>query len=184
MEFLAVLPEFLRGNKEREERFTNITIKKAKDAGYTSFNFEEDATSGDLVILGARGKAVVIEGYEGGKDPYKQSIIDRLDRQNNKGLEKYQIALHENKDLRIGERFEHLAEELTDGLNYIEHAKALMIDCEDYVLEAISMIAVIALDLPQNSKTRNQLTNLVENYLNPVAKAMGDMNPTTAGSEK
>lgn len=54
---------------------------------------------------------------------YRQPIIDRLDNQTNKGIDKYNTLLHENP-LPMPERLEHLAEELTDGLQYIEHIKS------------------------------------------------------------
>lgn len=53
---------------------------------------------------------------------YRQAIIDRLDSQRNKGVNKYGQPLELNR-ANIDERLEHLAQELTDGLEYIEWIK-------------------------------------------------------------
>lgn len=54
---------------------------------------------------------------------YRQNIIDRLDRQTEKGIKKYGQLLSENKKLTDLDMLEYLAEELTDGLVYIEDLK-------------------------------------------------------------
>lgn len=51
---------------------------------------------------------------------YDKRIIERLKRQREKGMKKYNTTLEEN-DLRLEERLNHLSEELVDGLQYIEH---------------------------------------------------------------
>lgn len=52
---------------------------------------------------------------------YRQPIINRLDNQTRKGIEKYGNTIDRAGHLRNGiERLEYLAEELTDGLVYIE----------------------------------------------------------------
>jgi hypothetical protein len=61
---------------------------------------------------------------------YRQTIIDRLDRQTQKGLKKYDAVLSHYTDMPIEKRLEHLAEELTDALVYIEHLKAWVKDNE------------------------------------------------------
>jgi len=53
---------------------------------------------------------------------YLDRIIDRFHRQERKGLDKYGQILEKNND-HILSRLEHLAEELTDGLYYIEWIK-------------------------------------------------------------
>lgn len=52
---------------------------------------------------------------------YRQGIINRLDRQTEKGIEKYGTVLSDYDKMKAIDRLEHLAEELTDGLVYIEH---------------------------------------------------------------
>lgn len=53
---------------------------------------------------------------------YLDNIIARFKRQEAKGLAKYGQAL-ENNQANIEERLEHLAQELTDALMYIEWVK-------------------------------------------------------------
>lgn len=53
---------------------------------------------------------------------YLTRIIDRFKRQEQKGISKYGTFLEDNPRGVI-EALEYLAEELTDGLNYIEEAK-------------------------------------------------------------
>lgn len=59
------------------------------------------------------------------EDRYRQRIIDRLDQQREKGVKKYGGTLETNKAGML-ERLEHLAQELTDGLEYIEWIKELV----------------------------------------------------------
>ena len=56
---------------------------------------------------------------------YRDAVIARLDKQINKGKAKYGMTLEDNTQLTMTERHDHLAEELIDGLQYIEHLKAL-----------------------------------------------------------
>jgi hypothetical protein len=59
---------------------------------------------------------------------YRQAIIDRLDRQTAKGIAKYGGTIDKSGHLRSAEEaLEYLAEELTDGLVYVEHVKALVL---------------------------------------------------------
>jgi|GEM_PF-5611085 len=58
---------------------------------------------------------------------YRQPIIDRLDKQTEKGIKKYGGTIDRSGHLKTAdESLEYLAEELTDGLVYIEHAKQMM----------------------------------------------------------
>lgn len=56
---------------------------------------------------------------------YRDAVIARLDKQINKGKNKYGMTLEDNTELTMVERQDHLAEELIDGLQYIEHLKTL-----------------------------------------------------------
>jgi hypothetical protein len=59
---------------------------------------------------------------------YRQAIIDRLDRQTTKGIAKYGGTIDKSGHLTSAtEALEYLAEELTDGLVYVEHVKALVL---------------------------------------------------------
>ena len=44
-----------------------------------------------------------------------------MDKQTEKGIKKYNAPLSEYPDMELEKRLEHLAEELVDGLFYIEH---------------------------------------------------------------
>lgn len=57
---------------------------------------------------------------------YRQSIMDRVDRQTRKGLDKYGQVLNENEELDDLEMLEYFAEELTDALVYVEDLKIKM----------------------------------------------------------
>ncbi|USG65179.1 hypothetical protein NDK47_24150 [Brevibacillus ruminantium] len=55
---------------------------------------------------------------------YRPIIIDRLDRQTEKGIRKYGGTIDKSGHLKtVSESLEYLAEELTDALVYIEHGK-------------------------------------------------------------
>lgn len=63
---------------------------------------------------------------------YRQPIIDRVDNQTRKGIKKYGGTIEKAGHLRSGlQRLEYLAEELTDGLVYIEDLKAYIQQLED-----------------------------------------------------
>ncbi len=59
------------------------------------------------------------------EDRYRQRIIARLDKQREKGVAKYGGTLESNRAGMV-ERLEHLAQELTDGLEYVEWIKELI----------------------------------------------------------
>lgn len=56
-------------------------------------------------------------------DNYMNTILERFENQRNKGIEKYGQVLEHDPGAGIGERLEHLAQELTDALQYIEWVK-------------------------------------------------------------
>lgn len=58
---------------------------------------------------------------------YRRAIVARIDAQTTKGIEKYGQTLEFNP-AGIVERLEHLAQELTDGLAYIEWVKECIAD--------------------------------------------------------
>lgn len=62
---------------------------------------------------------------------YRKPIIDRIDSQTRKGLKKYGDTIDRSGHLESpGKSLEYLAEELTDGLVYIEHSKRLIAEVE------------------------------------------------------
>lgn len=54
---------------------------------------------------------------------YKKRIVNRVDKQMSKGVDKYPTILEDSTNLGFNERLDHLADELTDGLQYIEHLR-------------------------------------------------------------
>ena len=75
---------------------------------------------------------------------YLDRISERFHRQADKGLEKYGVLLEDNQELGFDERIEHLAEELTDGLQYIEHFKELMDKHSQVLISAISELTILS----------------------------------------
>lgn len=127
------IPKNLRDNivKDTESRYPQIAYEHK---WYTDHNrylvlFVKRSTKEDLVEM---------------ESEYNSNIIDRLKRQNEKGLEKYGILLENNKELGINERIEHLAEELTDGLQYIEHIKKLIDSHNEELVSVISSIMMLS----------------------------------------
>lgn len=59
---------------------------------------------------------------------YTNNILALLNRQRDKGLAKYGVALEENVTLSTEQRIEHAEEELIDALMYPEHLKAAAAD--------------------------------------------------------
>lgn len=68
-------------------------------------------------------RRLIISVFEPRKLPYRKNIINRLDRQTRKGIKKYGQLINENKELTDLQMLEYLAEELTDGLVYLEDIK-------------------------------------------------------------
>lgn len=55
------------------------------------------------------------------KNYYRERILEKMDKQIMKGIDKYGMTLEENNNLDIESRLNHLTEELVDALFYIEH---------------------------------------------------------------
>ena len=62
-------------------------------------------------------------------NPYWDRICDLANKQRSKGLATYGQGLEDNP-LTIEERLTYLQEELIDGLMYIEHIKAKLVELE------------------------------------------------------
>lgn len=91
---------------------------------------------------------------------YRDRVIARLDGQINKGKTKYGMTLEDNVSLNMRERLDHLAEELIDGVQYIEHLHAL----EANRKETMQELAIYV----------NNLILMISNIENPYLK--GTMN--------
>jgi NTP pyrophosphatase (non-canonical NTP hydrolase) len=59
---------------------------------------------------------------------YIDNIVELIDKQRAKGLEKYGQTLEENVTLTNQQRIEHTQEELVDALQYLEHLKQTQAD--------------------------------------------------------
>lgn len=62
-----------------------------------------------------------IQGNKMQQEEYRVKIIEKMDKQTEKGIKKYNAPLSEYPDMELEKRLEHLSEELIDGLFYIEH---------------------------------------------------------------
>ena len=75
------------------------------------------STNGTPTMWEARGDA----------NPYWENICALAEKQRRKGMDTYGQGLEDNP-LTIKDRLEYLEEELIDGLMYIEHIKAKLIE--------------------------------------------------------
>lgn len=74
---------------------------------------------------------------------YKRRINGLYDKQYHKGKGKYGVVLEENKAIGYNGRLDHLAEELMDGLQYIEHNRDILKSHEDDVIDVISTLMLM-----------------------------------------
>lgn len=59
---------------------------------------------------------------------YRENILKLMDKQREKGLNKYGEILEQNYTLTTEQRIEHAEEELIDALQYLEHLKVSLAD--------------------------------------------------------
>ena len=72
------------------------------------------------------------------KNPYSERIIERIEKQTDKGISKYGANLKENPlHLSISQVVEYAAEEAADLTVYLEKVKEMVANI-DYVIDAIS----------------------------------------------
>lgn len=69
---------------------------------------------------------------------YEKRIMKRLRKQTKKGIETYGQTLEENTNKGINFRLDYLAEELMDGLQYVEWVRDLIDHHSDVLISAIS----------------------------------------------
>ena len=104
---------------------------------------------------------------------YDKRIVERLKRQREKGMKKYSITLEEN-DLRLEERLNHLAEELVDGLQYIEHILTFRNATKHNVNIAINEIYTIlrvikeTRDIDWGIKEIDEYLKFIKGYINKL----------------
>jgi len=102
---------------------------------------------------------------------YKSAIVERLDKQTNVGLHKYKTLLQDNK-LNTMARLEYLAEELTDGLQYIEHVKESISEVFDIVATLTSEI-MVASSRANDDQLRGQLVDIAKRANDLLGMVMG-----------
>ncbi len=77
-------------------------------------------------------------------DTYRDAIMQLIDKQRAKGLEKYGQTLEDNTTLTNCQRIEHAQEELVDALQYLEHLKQTQADrltANDYQRAALRTVS-------------------------------------------
>lgn len=75
---------------------------------------------------------------------YRDAIVQLIDKQRAKGLEKYGQTLEDNTTLTNCQRIEHAQEELVDALQYLEHLKQTQADrltANDYQRAALRTVS-------------------------------------------
>lgn len=102
---------------------------------------------------------------------YRAPIIERLDKQTSVGLNKYKSLLQDN-NLNTMARLEYLAEELTDGLQYIEHVKESMVDVFDD-LAGVASTLMMESNKCSSVEARNSLIEVAKRVNNLLGKVMG-----------
>lgn len=102
------------------------------------------------------------------KNQYLEDIVKKMEKQTNKGIEKYGQILEQNTELTMGERLVHLQEELIDGLFYIEH---LLSKDKQHKRGAEKMIDVIAQMMVQIPMIQDE--NVKEIFFNLAKEANG-----------
>lgn len=102
---------------------------------------------------------------------YLDRISERFHRQAEKGLEKYGVLLEDNRDLGFNERIEHLAEELTDGLQYIEHLKELMNNHSQVLIDAVSELIILS---SRNNIPGGEIKKIAQSLNNSLKELYGN----------
>ena len=104
---------------------------------------------------------------------YDKRIVERLKKQREKGLKKYNTTLEEN-DLKLEERLNYLAEELVDGLQYIEHILTFCNEAKHNVSIAIKEIYTTLRvmeatgDMDRGVKEIREYLKFIEGYINKL----------------
>jgi len=109
--------------------------------------------------------------YGNNMPSYLDRINERFYRQAEKGLKKYGIPLEDNQELGFEERIEHLAEELTDGLQYIEHLKDQMNRHSQVQISAISKLIVLS---SRNNIPGEEIKKIAQSLNNSLKELYGN----------
>lgn len=98
------------------------------------------------------------------KNQYLENIVKKMEKQTNKGIEKYGQILEQNTELTMEERLVHLQEELIDGLFYVEHLIAKDRQQKKGAEKMIDVIAQMMVQTPmvQDESIREIFFNLAK----------------------
>ena len=107
------------------------------------------------------------------RSEYKENIIGKMDKQINKGYDKYGTTLEHNVGLNMEQRLVHLQEELIDGLFYTEHLISKYRGDRKHIEELIAIVSSMMIELPliQDENTREIFLDIAKR-LNAVVKEM------------
>lgn len=101
-------------------------LKKIQDAAEAAEDAAEALSeTGDTAADAADAVFAFAEESREGKPDYLRNIITLLERQRQKGIDKYGQALEDNHALSPMERFEYMKEEMADMLFYTEHLQRM-----------------------------------------------------------
>lgn len=97
------------------------------------------------------------------KGYYKELIIDRIDKQIAKGEAKYGMTLEDNADLTFNERTDHMAEELIDALQYLEHLKVANnrnARCKQDIVDAVGSLIFLSTSIGDEELRQRIVCNI------------------------
>lgn len=104
------------------------------------------------------------------KGYYKELIVERIDKQIAKGEKKYGVVLENNTQDMSG-RLDHLAEELVDALQYIEHIKVqdkARQHQKTTLVELVSQMILLSAGIKDDTMRENMITCI--RAINDIAK--------------
>ena len=88
---------------------------------YEPINESFDKLEAFFKMLNSKGKVKTKNKITVDQSTYRKNIIDKMDRQIQKGIDKYGTTLEQNDWLKTIDRIVYLQEELIDALVYSEH---------------------------------------------------------------
>jgi len=137
------------GETGKSFRISALTRLVAKNDKFSTGMWSRDSKTGDWVLVGLLKKEPKPKKKTAQDMPYRASIMNRVDRQSEKGLQKYGGFLTDNK-WTTQQRLEHLAEELTDGLVYIEDIRADMQNLTGQMIDLMGDLTILALECQED----------------------------------
>lgn len=98
------------------------------------------------------------------KNQYAENIINKMEKQTDKGLNKYGQILEHDKQMPMEKRLLHLQEELIDGTFYVEHLLQKGRDQEVGIGKMVDVIARMMVQIPtiQDENTKEIFLELAK----------------------